>query len=56
MRPSFFNTYFVCVTERDRVYVSICVLRREGDVETVRVWELTLVLNIRLVKLKRKPY
>ena len=28
----FFNTYFVCVTERERVYVSICVLWRKGNV------------------------
>ena len=33
MRPSFFNTDFVCVTERERVYVFICVLWRKGNVE-----------------------
>ena len=33
----FFNTDFVCVTERERVYVSICVLWRKGNVETVCV-------------------
>ena len=32
-----FNTDFVCVTERERVYVSICVLWRKGNVETVCV-------------------
>ena len=34
----FFNTDFVCVTKRERVYVSICVLWRKGNVETVCVW------------------
>ena len=38
MRPGFFNTDFVCVTERERVYVSICVLWRKGNVETVCVY------------------
>ena len=33
----FFNTDFVCVTERERVYVSICVLWRKGNVEMVCV-------------------
>ena len=33
--PYFFNTDFVCATERERVYVSICVLRQKGNVETV---------------------
>ena len=37
VRPSFFNTYFVCVTERECVYVSICVLWRKGNVEMVYV-------------------
>ena len=31
------DTDFVCVTERERVYVSICVLWRKGNVETVCV-------------------
>ena len=33
MRPSFFNADSVCVTEIERVYVSICVLWRKGNVE-----------------------
>ena len=33
----FFNIDFVCVIERERVYVSICLVWRKGNVETVCV-------------------
>ena len=39
MRPSFFNTDFVCVTERERVYVSICVVAEGQWGDGVRVIE-----------------